>query len=259
MRLGFILPLLLVAVATATAEADFEKLQQSYEAKRAKLDKPVNTLREQYHAQLGRLASDFQKNGDLDAMLAAKEQAKIEPDPEKVDSMPREIANAQKIYLRQKNVKVRQSRSSVMSLLRSYSQQLEKRRAALTKARKIDEAVVYHTEIKKISAEIKELEAATRPKPKQPELLKMIVGTKWWWWKDEQVIEFVSPTKAKVTGRMKFSLNVRQQSEWVIYMETIDRDAGAESLRVTFKPSSDTAKALKLEDGYEWEIRKVEE
>ena len=164
---------LLMALALtpiAGAQDELDGLRFKYEVEREKLAKPLVDLRAKYKAQLDKLEKKFVAEGALKKVLAARTAATAgDPNPKRLDNEVPEIADLQKIFVREKEQRLKKAELGLEKLHDSYLPKLKKLRASLTKSQKIEEAIAVDGEITRIAKQQKDLRAALEGAWRDPE------------------------------------------------------------------------------------------
>ena len=137
-------------------------LKTAYEAKKAALSQPVQTLNGQYRAALERLGESSRQSGNLEAVLAVKQaiQALDSGNPETPAKAP-SVEALRNRYLQQKATLERQYAAGVTEATAGYQAQLTTLKANLTRAGDIDGAITVNVELEKAGGAVEALKNAT--------------------------------------------------------------------------------------------------
>ena len=111
---------------------------------------PMNKLRKGYRDRMRKLQDQFSKAGDLTKTLAAQAAVKEEPTTETVHAEIKEIAEVQQIFIDAKRKLEKRRDESHEKLARSFIAQLTSIKEKLTKAQRLESALVIEQKIKNI-------------------------------------------------------------------------------------------------------------
>lgn len=138
--------------------AELTKLKEAYELHRGRLFDGIKDLDEKYIAALKRLGEVKTKAGDLESVVAVKNELEAHGDGSKYDenSFRERLSNfegirsLQKTYLDARKEIEKANQDKVLELDRLYADQLETLVAELTKSYRIDDAVAVRTELERL-------------------------------------------------------------------------------------------------------------
>ncbi|MFK5922603.1 MAG: hypothetical protein QM496_10520 [Verrucomicrobiota bacterium] len=126
-------------------------LKFNYEVMLADLNKPLGELEKNYENRLNLIAAEFQKQGDLQGILAVKKEVEalgengVEPSRSTGAAEPQKLVAARKIFLQtQKKLGIPLMRKSA-SLTVAYRAKLEKLKFEYTKQGRLDDAIAAKT------------------------------------------------------------------------------------------------------------------
>ena len=140
-------------------------LLEKFERQKVATMEPLEKFDNRYAEELAKLQQKAQQAGDLELVLAAKEEAdafrdREDEDPER--SKHTELANLQSIYAKQSLQLEEKQKRALSKLLVEQRDQLKQWVTDLTKARELELAVEVRKEIEKLDAIILEDSATVR-------------------------------------------------------------------------------------------------
>ena len=103
---------------------------------------PMEKLRKGYRERMQKVQEDFAKTGDLTRALAARNAANSEPNADSIHSSIKEIAGVQMIFIKAKAKIQKRRNDSLVKLASTHIKQLNRVKARLTQARRLDSALV---------------------------------------------------------------------------------------------------------------------
>ncbi len=162
--------------ADKLSAAEVEKLDSlrfSYHLAREEITQkqwvePMEKLRKGYRERMNQLQLELAKTGALEKALAARAAEKTEPTNKTIDSKVPEVAAVQKIFLNAQRDMLLRVDKSFSELARSQLKKLFTIKSRLTKANRLDSALVVDQAIKKITPDAKALPAS--PKKPRPQV-----------------------------------------------------------------------------------------
>ena len=142
--------------------AELEKLDSlrlDYDLARGNLGvkqwvEPMEKLRSAYKAKMKRLLDKFSRGGDLAKSLAARNASKTDPTAATIHPDVKEIAEVQQVFIEAQNKLQKRLDESLAKLARSYATQLITIKGKLTKAKRLDSAILVDESIQKLIVEL---------------------------------------------------------------------------------------------------------
>ena len=178
------------------SDQSFKNLKFKYEVERENYGKPLKALDASFETNLQKLEEKVAKEGELAKVLQVREEIALlgKPDHVKADGFV-ELERLQQIYDTELEKLSTRRDEKVEELMGKYLKRLEVMKKELTKAKKIDEAVVVGKEVDVVSKE-REIIIATRKRAKEKDL-KLVPDS------DESEFRWVGLGQAKVLSEEK--------------------------------------------------------
>ncbi len=168
---GFGISTAALALPAAGQVAEMAGLQSGMQSKIKELDQPLEALESNYRRHLQTMADDLQSKGDLDGTLAVVVEGKAPGKTATGDKFPA-LKQAQQLFLTTREKLQAERTEKKGGLLSAYVKALQDLTVTLTKAGRVDDALMVRAEAGRVAAspELSQAAAAaaTKPDPTKP-------------------------------------------------------------------------------------------
>lgn len=127
---------------------ELENLRTGFELRTGEYDEPLQRLAASYRKHLESLIASAQANGDLNAVLVVKEELADPGEAEGAEALP-ELNRAREVFLANRERLLGERAEKLAALTGMYRKNLQELMATLTRAGRLDDAVIVKTELQK--------------------------------------------------------------------------------------------------------------